>query len=83
MDGSSASASSGDQQRAVMMCVETEEEEVTCRETILVMIDDMKSCRDRESVVAVMTDRSGISFEMVCCDPGLLLHNSLIIMITS
>lgn len=27
-------------------------------------------------MVAVMVGRSGISFEKVCCDPGLLLHNS-------
>lgn len=36
-----ASVSSGDQQQAVMMCVEAEERAQTCRETILVMIDDI------------------------------------------
>ncbi len=34
-------------------------------------------------MVAEMMGGSGISFEMVCCDPGLLSHNSLIIMIKS
>lgn len=42
--------------------------------------DHPTKCHERESVVALMVGRSGISFERVCCDPGLLLHNSFTMM---
>lgn len=59
------------------MCVEAEEEAVTCCETLPLNV------MGRESVVAVMVGRAGVSFERVCVILQLLLHNSLTIMTES